>query len=338
MRILHIDRGIDFRGGQKQLLELHKGLLANNIESVILCQKGAPLYNLKIDQVPLISGIEFRVLQIINYIRESNPHIIHFHEAKSLNLLLFKNLKGYKTVETRRVSYPVSFLSRKLKYRKIDVHIAVSCGIYEYLKQYYKNVALIESCLVLDGLQSDGESPYRKKFNLLFIGALSSQKGIFTLLNAYNLLKSEEVALNIVGDGMLKKKIIKFIKNNRLGNSVFLYNFTDSPGRFYKYADVVVVPSISGEGSSGVIKEALYFNKIVIVSDIEPNRKIIAHNENGIIFKSQNVSDLHKKLQSVLKGEITINASCIKDSLQRFDCKTLVSKHIGLYRGLLNER
>jgi hypothetical protein len=39
MKILHIDCGLDYRGGQKQAKILHFGLLQNGIESYFLFNK-----------------------------------------------------------------------------------------------------------------------------------------------------------------------------------------------------------------------------------------------------------------------------------------------------------
>ena len=46
MRVLHIDTGLEWRGGQRQALTLHKGLLSHSIESLFLGNQAGELYQL----------------------------------------------------------------------------------------------------------------------------------------------------------------------------------------------------------------------------------------------------------------------------------------------------
>jgi glycosyltransferase involved in cell wall biosynthesis len=53
--------------------------------------------------------------------------------------------------------------------------------------------------------------------------------------------------------------------------------------------DMVVVPSIDGEGSNAVIKEAWAAGVPVLVSDLPSNTELVTHGEDGLVFSSGTV-------------------------------------------------
>ncbi|MBI4063952.1 MAG: glycosyltransferase family 4 protein [Elusimicrobia bacterium] len=59
----------------------------------------------------------------------------------------------------------------------------------------------------------------------------------------------------------------------------------------------LVCPSIAGEGSSGVIREAFAMRIPVIASDIEANRELV-NDERGWLFKNGDAGDLARVLES----------------------------------------
>ena len=46
MRVLHIDTGLEWRGGQRQALTLHKGLLRHDIKSLFVSNQDGELYQI----------------------------------------------------------------------------------------------------------------------------------------------------------------------------------------------------------------------------------------------------------------------------------------------------
>lgn len=71
--------------------------------------------------------------------------------------------------------------------------------------------------------------------------------------------------------------------------------------RIYMNIDVVVVPSRQ-ETMSIVMTEAFMYRKVGIASNVIGMAKYIEHEENGLIFENENVSDLAKKISWVLNN------------------------------------
>jgi glycosyltransferase involved in cell wall biosynthesis len=58
----------------------------------------------------------------------------------------------------------------------------------------------------------------------------------------------------------------------------------------------------------------LSFDRPALVSDLPPFKEIILDNENGFIFKSENVNDLTLRLNSILSNKELIEKVRIKGS------------------------
>jgi glycosyltransferase involved in cell wall biosynthesis len=123
MRILHLDSGLEMRGGQWQALRLHEGLLREGHESVLLAREGSPLLQrgaepLRIRHLPKLSrGFD----------------LVHAHDARSHTIGAV--LSRVPLVVSRRVAFPVrdSALSR-WKYRAPALFLAVSRYVADRLR------------------------------------------------------------------------------------------------------------------------------------------------------------------------------------------------------------
>jgi len=194
MRILHIDTGKDFRGGQRQVLILHKGLLQRGYESFLLCNsKGKLIEKSAQNLIPITFNNNFFLKDLKRKIKDLNPDIVHCHDDKSLNYFIFRKGDSYRLIETRRVSYPIKRLSILFKYSKCDFHIAVNEEIENYLKKFFKNVTTIHSCIEFGRFNKNFENPLKENFekNILFVGSFVKQKGLDVLIKAFFILTRE---------------------------------------------------------------------------------------------------------------------------------------------------
>ncbi len=121
MRILHLDSGREMRGGQWQVLRLHRGLVAAGHESLLLARKGAPLQRL-CEQWGLpckpLGILRFRALL-------GGFDLVHAHDARTHTLAAIWSNRQF--VVSRRVAFPVkSSLVSRWKYRRPALFLAVS--------------------------------------------------------------------------------------------------------------------------------------------------------------------------------------------------------------------
>jgi hypothetical protein len=118
--ILHIDSGVEMRGGHWQALYLMRGLAALGHQIRLLAPAGSPLM-----EQALGDGLDARPLSIAALgSATSGVHLIHAHDARAHTLAL---LGGKQVVVSRRVAFPVRRgVGSRWKYGRAAHYIAVS--------------------------------------------------------------------------------------------------------------------------------------------------------------------------------------------------------------------
>jgi len=141
--------------------------------------------------------------------------------------------------------------------------------------------------------------------NVLFVGRFVFQKGVATLVYAFQHVKQQchEAILMIVGDGPEKRNLEELRSTLGLQESVHfagLVPYKQLP-EFYTDADVVVVPSLY-EPYGRVIAEAMSFGRAVVATDTEGARDLIRDGETGFIVPVQDVQALASKISYLLQN------------------------------------
>jgi glycosyltransferase involved in cell wall biosynthesis len=129
---------------------------------------------------------------------------------------------------------------------------------------------------------------------LLYMGRLSEEKGISTLIDAVEALKSDEKIL-IAGSGPLEKELKASLKPN--SKIVFLgYISGNELESVVKNSMGLIVPSVCYENASMAILEAMAYGKPVIGARIGGIPEMISHGKTGFLFEPGNAEDLRSIL------------------------------------------
>jgi glycosyltransferase involved in cell wall biosynthesis len=136
-RILHVDSGRSWRGGQRQVLLLAAGLHDRGYRTLVVAPVASPLVHraersgLPTYRLTLRGEWDIRRARELRAVaREWGADIIHAHDARSHTIALLANLFGRKRrlVVTRRVAFPPKRVT--IKYgRGIDAFIAISNAV-----------------------------------------------------------------------------------------------------------------------------------------------------------------------------------------------------------------
>jgi len=130
-------------------------------------------------------------------------------------------------------------------------------------------------------------------FTIIFVGRLVENKRPLDLLKAYKILKLENKALIIVGDGKLKQMLQRYVDQHCL-KGVYFVGFKPKSEvlKFYSLSDLLVLPS-SIEPQGAVVAEAMCFGLPVIVSNrVGFSEDIVKHGVNGFIYPCGNINML----------------------------------------------
>ena len=130
----------------------------------------------------------------------------------------------------------------------------------------------------------------------LFVGRLSEEKGLFTLLAAWKRLETN-LPLRIVGDGPLRAQLSSDISASRLTN-VQLTGWLDRNGvqEAMKQASFLVFPSEWYEPFGLTIVEAFACGIPVIGSRLGAVEELINDGHTGLLFASGNPQDLAHRI------------------------------------------
>jgi glycosyltransferase involved in cell wall biosynthesis len=144
---------------------------------------------------------------------------------------------------------------------------------------------------------------------ILYVGRLSSEKGLLILIKAVHLLKKtyghqEGFKLVILGDGKVMGALKGEIKEYGMDGMVELKGFVPH-GEVINYLNncyVLVLPSLT-EGNPKVLMEAMAATKPIVATCVGGIPEIVKDGVNGLLVRPNDASDLAEALHKLLKDE-----------------------------------
>jgi glycosyltransferase involved in cell wall biosynthesis len=137
--------------------------------------------------------------------------------------------------------------------------------------------------------------PKRVGLELLFYGFVRPYKGLSTLIEAMEILKSEDVILTVAGEFWEGAQQIKDqIEQLNLKNLVEIndrYHSEQETAELFDRADVVVLPYLNATGS-GVVPIAYHYLKPVIATDVGGLPDVVINDKTGYIVPPGDASSL----------------------------------------------
>lgn len=125
---------------------------------------------------------------------------------------------------------------------------------------------------------------------VVFVGRLSEEKGLRTLLKAWALWGESAPQLRLVGDGPLHAEI----QAQAVGLNVALLGqlSAEEAQAEIACAQLLVLPSECFEGFPMVLREAFAFGTPAAVSNLGPLPSIVQSGQNGLVFMPGNAASL----------------------------------------------
>ena len=129
----------------------------------------------------------------------------------------------------------------------------------------------------------------------LFVGRLSREKGVGTMLAAYQSLNKRS-PLKVVGDGPLAGKVVEAA--SRYPHIEYLgYRRPEEIHALMKEASVLVFPSEWYEGFSRVAAEAFASATPIVAADIGASTELVEHGHTGLRFRPGDPEDLAAQIR-----------------------------------------
>jgi glycosyltransferase involved in cell wall biosynthesis len=187
-------------------------------------------------------------------------------------------------------------------HRAVDLFIATSEFVRRKLMASgfpRHRICVKPNCVFPDPEPGDGEGGYA-----LFVGRLTGEKGIQTLIRAWLLLRG--IPLKLVGSGPLQHNVA-----GALGRTTVELLGRLPPTAVYtlmKRAHVLIVPSECHEAFGRVAAEAFACALPVIASRVGGLAEIVRDNVNGLQFTPGNPEDLAAKVAWAFENPSALRA------------------------------
>lgn len=171
---------------------------------------------------------------------------------------------------------------------------------------------------------------FKPKFNpgkyFLYLGRLSLEKGVLTLIRAFMMIKHTRARLLVVGQGPIFKKLEENAsKDSRIRFKGYL------SGNILKEtiqnALAVVVPSEWYENAPMSILESFAYGKPVVGARIGGIPEMIDEGINGFLFESGNELDLKNKMEKILNISETEISEIGQEARQKVERKFNAELH-----------
>ena len=239
--------------------------------------------------------------RLANLLRSLRPELVHYHTSHAITLGTLASFLGGRprTVATRRVSFPLrrNPLARWKYTVRVDRIIAVSEAIREALCAAgvpRDRVTVIHSAVDLGRFDPLPDRTacrrdlgcHDAEFLVGSIGHLAAHKGHEVLVAAAARLAPAHPALRfvLVGKGEREEELRRSIAAAGLEGRFRLAGFRDDVTGILPALDLLAFPSLSGEGSPAVLKEAMACGVPVAASNISGVREVIRAGEDGLLI------------------------------------------------------
>lgn len=178
---------------------------------------------------------------------------------------------------------------------------------------------------------------------VLFVGKLIRRKGIIDLIYAiYNILKkNRDVYLLIVGDGPLKREILKLSQKLKINGNLRLmgsHKYSEMP-KIHNLADMFCLPSVPTknwqEQFGFALVEAMACGKPVVSTLSGSIPEVVANGRSGILVKPKDRVELANALDELILDENKRNRfgkNARKWVLEKFEAIKIAEKLAEVYR------
>jgi len=323
--IVHVDAGREWRGGQRQVLTLCRGLRDRGVGQVLVTQPGYPLAQRAaeegIEVVPLRMRGEFDMLsawRLARLIAQRNACFVHAHDAHAhaVAWMATRRRRDTTLLVSRRVDFPISHnvLSRR-KYLDPGIRfLAISNGVRDVLLAGGVDptgVTVVPS----------GVDPSRFTFNLPAealrteltipadapivgtIGSLVDHKDHACLIDAWPTLldRVPNAQLVIVGEGELRSALERQVAEKHLTDYVTLTGHREDIETFLSGFDAFAVSSHL-EGLNTSLIDAMLFGLPAVGTRAGGIPDLIRDGETGLLVEPKSPEALGEALARIVQN------------------------------------
>ena len=313
LRVLHLDSGREWRGGQRQVYLLARGQRELGHEPLVIAAPDAPLIRrlrsagIAANEVRIRSDWDIAAASRVRAVlRASNPHVIHAHDghAHAIALAALIGRRSVPLIVTRRV---VFVPHGRLKYgHRVSRFIAISDAVRQALIAGGIDRGRVE--LVYDGVARPSVAKRRDwraecgwpadSVVCGIVGAMSAEKGVTMLSEIGDRLPEpsrSRIRLVLLGG---KPEVTQPIG----GLTTFCAGFVDEIHDAMAGLDILWHPS-SAEGLGTAVIDAVALGVPPIAFDVGGLPEVIEDQHSGLLVPAGDVAAFATAIDRLVRDE-----------------------------------
>ena len=361
--VLHLINGEHYAGAERVQDLLAKRLPEFGFSAGFACVKldlfdamresrDAPLYN-----VPMRTKFDLLAARrVAGIIREGGYQILHAHSVRTALIGgIAARMAGVPMVyhahsptshdSTRHMANRLNGLVERLSLRRASRVIAVSQAMAEHIAREGFDPARIT--VVANGVPSPGPLPDRRPpggcWTLGMIALFRPRKGIEVLLDAMAILRQQGITVHLRAVGAFESpgyeaEIAAHTRRLQLNEQIAWTGLTRQVGAELRKMDLLVLPSLFGEGLPMVVLEAMAAGVPVVASRVPGVPEAIRHGQDGVLVDPNDPADLAREIADVIAGRYnweSLRASAFQRHAERFSDRAMAAAVAAVYQDIL---
>jgi glycosyltransferase involved in cell wall biosynthesis len=361
---LHVDTARTWRGGQSQVMYTVLGLRALEQRAALVAHPEGELFKRMsegLDLIPLAPKHEIDLAaawRLSRVIKQLRPDVIQAHDPHGVAMAATALSISSPTprpplIASRRVEFRIAHNSfSRWKYSQVDCFIANSAAIRDRLLA--DGIPKAKTTIVNEGVDVERivRMPAANVHAELYlpthapivgnVAALVPHKGQHHLIDAAAIVVKQvpDVRFVIVGDGELREKLEKQIKDKHLERHVFLAGFRTDALEMTKGFDIFAMSSVS-EGMCTALVDAMAASKPAVATTAGGIPEVMADGETGFLVPIRDHEAMAAKLVTLLKDpalQHRMGEAALARARAKFTVERMVEGTAAVYERLVGTR
>jgi len=369
IRALHLVEDLKIGGAERIIATIATGLNKQNFDVIIWCiaRGGEVADELK------EAGVKVNILGIFNYhnpinilklarlLKKAKPDIVHTHGyfASVIGRIASK-IAGILILINHVHSTYWDYKKRHIlmeRFLSLFTHKIICCSkaVEDFVRDH-ERIKPAKTLVIYNGVDGDRFSLPKNTSSVKaqlgidsgdsvvgIISSLTPHKGHKYLFQAAPMIldASPPAKFLIVGDGILREKLEKQIKNLDLASYVIFTGTRKDIPDLLSTMDIFVLPSCEREGLGISIIEAMAAEKPVVAADIGGIPEVVKNGETGFLIPPRNPEALARAIIELLRNPRkakTMGKQGRKRFKEKFTNKRMLSEVENLYEALINQK
>jgi len=365
LKILEIIGDSSLAGAPRHLLSILEGLDLEKFEIHCICPPG-PLAGeirkmrrqIDLEIIPMDNRFDTKAIsKIRKEIKFVKPDIIHVHGTRAgvLGRLAAIGL-------SLPVIYTEHLWTRQFKLQSkwlnfvhyfagwfLDIFTTQNIAVSEAVKDFMvsSNISRFEKVKVIyNGVQPSKYKaeifPNEQEFLIGTIGSLNEQKGMQYLIKALPKVIKEfaGIRLEIIGDGLYKRKLLELVKKLKIKNYVKFTGFVPDTDKYLVKFDLYVQPSLS-ESFGLAIVQAMSVGLPIIATNTGGIPEVVLEGKSGLLVEAKDENALSDAILELLRhpGRARkMGEMAQKEARLRFNIEDMISELERTYEKVATNR